>query len=244
MSRACTETLPGCVPGGDGVSRGMPAPTVVRRCLPWLAALMMLAVAGMASGAPRFVAGQDYRTVDSPEIIGNGSKVEVAEVFWYGCPHCYHFEPELEHWLAGHRAGIHFVRIPATLNPGWRMDARGYYVGRVLGVMDRKMTDAIFKAIHQQHRQLASESAWRHFYTTHGVSASDFNNAWQSFAVDAKLRRADHLVRLYGVMGVPTLVVNGKYVTSPEMAGGEDRALQVVDFLVHKARAEMHDGGS
>lgn len=207
-------------------------------CVLLAAAVLLLVGTSPVRAGPRFVAGRDYRVVDHPETLGNPKQVEVAEVFWYGCPHCYHFEPMLERWLRSHRQHIHFVRIPASLNPSWRIHARAYYVAQALGVMNLRFSDAIFKAIHQDHHPLSTEAALRQFFVHHGVSARAFDNAFHSFTVDFRLRRADHLVRLYGIMGVPALVVDGRYVTSPDMAGGEARALKVVDFLIAKARAE------
>ncbi len=158
-------------------------------------------------------------------------KIEVAELFWYGCPHCYSFEPYVSHYLTSKPANVEFVRIPATLNRGWQIHARAYYTAEVLGVLDKVHTQ-LFQEIHVNKNSLGTEDELAEFFASHGVDEKAFRDAFRSFAVDTKLRRADTLSRRYRVTGVPAVVVNGKYTTGAAEAQGYDNLLKLIDYLV------------
>lgn len=171
-------------------------------------------------------------------------KIEVVEVFWYGCPHCYAFEPHLHKWLENKPADVAFRRIPAELNPGWKIHAAAYYVAEELGVLD-KIHQPLFDALHENHKRMGSVDELADFFAKFGVSRESFLTAYNSFAVRAKMRHAEQQVRRYGVTGVPTVIVAGKYRTSATMAGGSfDALLKVIDFLVDKERNERKQGKS
>lgn len=175
--------------------------------------------------------GIDYQRLPTPVPTVAADKIEVRELFWYGCPHCYHLEPLLKKWLQRKPANVVFVRTPAVFNPRWAFHARVYYTAEVLGVLD-KVHDAIFDAIHKQRRKLATPAEVKALFVRHGVEAKDFDNAFNSFAVDARVRRATDLTRRYGISGVPSLVVNGKYVTDGPMGNGHEGMLKIVDYLI------------
>lgn len=182
----------------------------------------------------RFKEGTHYRTLPVAQPTGAPpGKVEVAEVFWYGCPHCYTLEPHVQAWRAEMPANAEFVRIPASLNRNWQLHARAYYTAEALGVLE-DVHEELFREIHTKGNRLMTEDALIEFFGRHGVSAEQFKETFNSFAVQTKLRQSDSLVRRYRITGVPAIVVNGKYVTGADLAGGERQVFEVVDYLVAK----------
>lgn len=215
-----------------------------------LARLAALVVGGFVSAASFaakddfYVEGMHYERISPavPTHVTPG-KVEVVELFWYGCPHCYRFEPYIAKWLRRKPEAAEFLRIPATLNPGWVTHARIYYTLETLGELDR-LHLAFFQAIHDQNRRFRDLNAAARFFAQNGLEEKRFIDAYNSLAVQTKLSQAQRLTREYGAKGVPTVVVNGKYRTTATLAGGYDEVLKVVDYLVaqeHKAAAEQAD---
>lgn len=205
--------------------------------LPLLTALSW-AVGVRAAGDDEFFPGVDYEVLPQPlPTEAPPGKVEVAEVFWYGCPHCYRFEPYIEKWLANAPQAVHFVRVPATLNPGWGIHARLYYALQLMGELDR-LHPLIFKAIHEQGRSLRNRRAIERFLEANGVDIQAFRKAFDSLEVETRLREAADRVRRYGIRGVPAVVVAGRYKTSGSLAGSFERMIAVIDHLVARVHRE------
>jgi thiol:disulfide interchange protein DsbA len=177
--------------------------------------------------------GIQYERLVAPVPTVDASKVEVVELFWYGCPHCYRLEPDLKKWLKSKPANVVFVRVPAVFRPLWGFHAKVYYTAEVLGVLDQ-VHEAMFEAMHVQRRKMSSVNEVKALFAQYEVTSEKFDNAFNSFAVDAKVRRATDLTRRYGLEGVPALVINGKYVTDGVMAHGHNGMLQVTDYLISK----------
>jgi protein dithiol oxidoreductase (disulfide-forming) len=177
--------------------------------------------------------GIEYKKLAAPITTSDPGKVEVMELFWYGCPHCYHFEPKLQAWLKTKPANVVFVRVPAVFNKRWAFHAKVFYTAQILGI-EEKMTPVIFNAMHVKHQKLASVDEVEALFVANGVSAADFNKAFNSFAVDAKVRRATDLSRRSGIDGVPSIIINGKYMTTGSLAGGNMGMLRVTDYLIKK----------
>lgn len=177
-----------------------------------------------------------YELVTPPQPTTTKDKVEVVEMFWYGCPHCNALEPYVERWLKRKPANVEFIRIPAVFRPSWELHARAFYTAEVLGVLD-KTHSAMFDAIHNQKRRMGSEQELMEFFAQHGVSNEEFKRVFHSFAVEAKVRRAKDLSQRYGINGVPSIIVNGKYRTGAQLAGGNANIFKVVNFLVEKEAA-------
>lgn len=182
-----------------------------------------------------FDEGVEYQTLASAQPTVNEDRIEVLELFWYGCPHCYHMEPEIEAWLKNKPDDVVFVRMPAVLGPSWELLARAFYTAQLLGVTD-KTHPAIFDHIHKDRKRIRNVEDVKKIFMAEGVSEQDFDNTYKSFAVITRTNRAKQAARLYGIKGVPTLVVNGKYRTTAQLAGGNKQMLEVVDFLVEKER--------
>jgi thiol:disulfide interchange protein DsbA len=199
------------------------------------------AEAGAGPTSERFELGANYiRLSPTQPTSSSPTFVEVAEVFWYGCPHCYAFESYLKAWNAGKKPGyVHFIRIPAVWNPLLRLHARAFYTAAELG-KGEEMHDAFFNAIHVEHNPLDSEAKLAEFFARFGVDGDTFKRTFDSFAVQEQLQRADELNRRYRIDSVPSLVVNGKYVTNGGMVGSYDDLLTLVNEL---AASEKSGGG-
>jgi thiol:disulfide interchange protein DsbA len=169
-----------------------------------------------------------------PTSVAPG-KVEVIEVFWLACPHCYALEPFIKNWLKTKPAYVEFVRVPVMWGPVHRANARLYYTFEALG-RDDLVTKAM-DTISTQRTPLAGNSeeeslrVEQNFATRNGVSADDFGKAYNSFTVNSNLQRAEQLTQRYHVEGVPLVVVNGKYTTDVMKAGSEAKLIELVNDL-------------
>ncbi len=179
--------------------------------------------------------GIKYQTIANPQPTSDSGNIEVLELFWYGCPHCYQLEPEVEAWLETKPDDVTFIRMPAVLGPTWELGARAFYTADLLGVTD-KIHTPLFERLHKQKKPLRSADDIKAFFVERGVSAEDFDKTFNSFAVITKTNRAKQARDMYGITGVPTLVVNGKYRTTAKLAGGNRQMLEVVDVLVEQER--------
>lgn len=195
----------------------------------WLVSALFLLATPLWAG---FDEGIEYKTV-SPRVSNHidDKKTEVVELFWYGCPHCFDFEPDLHTWLATKPKNVNFVRIPAVFNKRWEMHARAYYTAEVLGVLD-KIHQPLFDAMNLKKKKMATTGELATFFEKHGVKKETFIETYNSFSVDSKVRRATDLTKRYGIDGVPTLIVNGKYRTSGSLAGSRENMLKVVNHLI------------
>ena len=190
--------------------------------------------------APDYTEGFEYRLVSPPQPTQTGDKIEVLEMFWYGCPHCYKFEPQLSKWVKTLPKNVKFIRMPAVLGKNWAIHAQAYFTAEDLGIVN-KIHRPLFDAIHIGKRKLMDEDSLRAFFMEQGVSREDFDNTFRSFSVQHKLKRAIAMSRRYGIRSVPSMVVNGKYRTNADAAsinaaGGprNENMLKVVRFLIDK----------
>lgn len=207
------------------------------RLLVVLAALSPLACT--AADPSKFELGTHYKALAQPQATSDPSKIEVMEVFAYSCPHCYAFDPFLKKWLEKKAADVNFVRLPHTLGQPANINRnKAFYAAQMLGVLD-KFHPALFEAIHKDNQPAASPEELRDLFAKKlGVSAKDFDGAYGSFAVDAGFRRGEGLIHDMAIASVPTLVIEGRYYTSPRTGGGFPEMLAVTDWLVEQARAQ------
>jgi len=198
------------------------------------------AAAATTTGPTLWKEGVNYtRLVPAQPISAPAGQVEVLEFFWYACPHCYAIDPLVESWKKTKPAYISFSRVHVMWNEGHRALARLYYTLDSMGKLDQ-LHGEVFKEIHANGNPLIasdpnnaaeSERIQTAFVTKHGISESDFKKAYHSFAVETALQRADQLVQRYRIDGVPTFVVNGKYVADVRSADGQERLLSLVGDL-------------
>jgi protein dithiol oxidoreductase (disulfide-forming) len=181
-------------------------------------------------------AGEDYELVSPPQPTADPSKVEVMEFFWYGCPHCLHFEPYINEWLKTKPANVVFVRQPAVFNARWGAHAKAFFTAESLGVDERMHAD-FFDAIQNKKMALESEDDLAKFFAAHDVKEEDFHKAYRSFAVDSKMRQAEGMAARYGVDGTPALIVNGKYRITGSLAKTLDNMIAITNTLIKQESA-------
>jgi protein dithiol oxidoreductase (disulfide-forming) len=213
----------------------------MRRFVLALATFALAASFGAASLANaddgRWVAGQHYRVLNpaQPTNVPPG-KVEVLDVFWYGCGGCFSMHPYMAAWKEKKPDAAEYVQLPAALNPGWQPQARLYFATKALGLTDQTHS-AIFREMHVNRNPLNTLEQQIAFLGGFGVSATDARAALTSFGVDAELRAADVRARRYRLSFVPAFVVNGKYVIGVEQAGNPEAVLELINYLVAKEAA-------
>ena len=201
-----------------------------------LAAVSVLFIAGGLVFATGEHAHQEKYVKLNPEVppvVDNGARHEVVELFWYGCSHCFDFEPHIKQWKQTKADDVNFVRVPAIFNAKWEQHARAYYALELMGEL-AKGHDLLFSGIHEQGRNLQDLDSMARYLAAHGVDETKFREGFQSFAVETKINRAKQLIRQYQATGVPTVVVNGVYKTSASQAGGYPQLIAVIDELTAK----------
>lgn len=185
----------------------------------------------LASAAQPPHEGLHYVRLAVPQPPRPGLRAEVVEFFWYGCGACYALEPQLNAWLARKPADIGFQRTPALIRKVSEVHQRLFYALEALGQGER-LHGSLFTALQQQGQTLASlEQAQRHC-ASHGVPPQALAQAWDSFAVLSRCRQAQAQAERHQVQGVPWLSVNGRWATSPALAGGPAQAVAVLEHLI------------
>lgn len=213
--------------------------TLLARALIALTALLPLACSAGEAPKPKYELGKHYNAVRQAQPPGDPGKIEVFEVFSYGCPHCFQFESHLEHWLSRKPADVSFIRLPHTLgHPAGAVRNKAMYTAHMLGGFE-KFHRGLFASIHGQNKPMSTVDEVRAlFVQATGLKAEDFDGAYNSFAVDSRFRMAENAIREMGITSVPAMVVDGKYAVSPRSGGGFPEMLAITDFLVAKAREE------
>jgi thiol:disulfide interchange protein DsbA len=174
--------------------------------------------------------GIDFAVVKPAQPTETGEKVEVLEVFWYGCPHCWYLEPAMKDWVAAMPEGVAFRRMPAT-GPRWEPHARAYYAAESMGKLD-VFHEALFQAMQVEKRRIMTEDDLVKFAGGIGIDPEEFRAAYNSFYVETRVKKADEMGRRYGIDGVPAVIINGKFRTSPSQTGSQERMMEVLNALV------------
>lgn len=189
-----------------------------------------------AQSGGEFELGTHYnRLTPTQPTSSSPQQVEVAEVFWYGCPHCYNFDPYLADWKPGAADYVSFVRVPAVWNPLVRLHAQAFYTAQVLG-KEEEMHDAFFAEIHQNGNYLDSPEKLASFFARFGVDGEAFADAFNSREVNERLQRAEELSNRYQIASVPSIVVNGKYTSNASMTGSYEALIALIDSLTAAER--------
>ena len=178
-----------------------------------------------------FAPGEGQKDLAAIQPTQDPTKVEVIEFFWYGCPHCYQFEPLVEKWHSNLPENVVFIRQPAVFSKVWAQHAKAYFTAEVLGVVDKVHAD-LFYAIQVKKQKLTSEEDLAEFFVAHGVDKAAFHDAYNSFIVDTKMRQAKTMGPRYGITGVPAVVVNGKYLVNGKTAGSHEGMIKVINELI------------
>lgn len=201
-----------------------------------------LLLAVPAQAAMNLTEGKEYTLVNPPLQTESGKNIEVVEFFWYGCPHCFNLEPTLNVWLKSLPKDATFRRVPGILRDSWAPMAKAYYTLETMGKLD-SLHSELFNAIHVKGMNLDDEKNLLDWAASHGLDRKKFSETLNSFTVKSKVLRAQQLSRLSGIKGVPTIIVDGKYLTTVSMASTEPREQmmnfpKVLDALIEKARQE------
>ncbi len=179
--------------------------------------------------------GVDFSELRPAQPVQAQDKIEVIEFFWYGCPHCYSMQPLLEKWIPRLPGDVQFRRVPAVLNEGWAREAAVFYSLEALGVLE-KLHRPFFDAIHRERINTRNPAALADWLRKHEVDPNKYEEAFKSFGVQSKVRRAAQLSAAYRIDGTPALAVHGRYTISGEQARTQDRMLGIADYLIGVAR--------
>ncbi|MGV6851205.1 MAG: thiol:disulfide interchange protein DsbA/DsbL [bacterium] len=196
-----------------------------------------LAWFGQAAAQQLWQEGVHYQKIEPAQPTSDKSKVEVVEVFGYLCPHCDHFQAFIRPWESKKMPSyVDYKRMPVVFRASWEPLARGYFAAEALGVAD-KSNAAMFNSIHREHKRYKNAQDLAVFYKQYGIDEQKFISTYKSFGVDSQVNRSKAMVKNYGVTGTPSVVVNGKWLVTGQTAGGMDKMVEVVDYLV---REEAH----
>ena len=208
-----------------------------------VAALAILPSATHAQAEP-YVAGSHYTELRNPVKTRDPAKIEVIEVFWYGCGFCFSFQPLIENWAANAADDVDFVRMPAMWNQLMGIHAQAFYTAEALDALDI-MHEHIFTAYHIERNRLQSEDQIADLFADHGIAEADFRTTFNSFGVRTRVNQVRSRMPAYQVQSTPNIVVNGKYLvtTNQTTVLTQHDMLAVVDFLVQKERRELPGGG-
>ena len=197
------------------------------------AVLLLLLSLAFAAPAP----AADYRVLDGNVSPGEPGTVQVTEFFWYGCPHCYRFAPHIEEWRRDKPDDVAFRHMPAVLSERWALHGRAFYAAKALGVLEQ-FHMPMFEAMHEQGKRFRTEASIGEFVATLGIDRAAFVDAMNSLGVDTRMRRARDLQQRYGVSGTPSVVIDGRYLTSGSQAGSFERMIQIIDERVAAVRGD------
>jgi thiol:disulfide interchange protein DsbA len=209
--------------------------TIVRIAAAWLLALHFGGAAAQPT-PPAPTAGRQYQE-RPPHPVSSGERVEVIEFFYYGCPICYETQPHLSKWLFTRGSDVVLLRVPAMASASWEPFARTYFTLESMGQIAR-LHWPVYDNFHFDGKKLNEERTIVDWVASNGVDGAEFRRVWNSPQTRAKMDRAKQMLIAYEVTGVPAFVVDGKYLTSSRMAGGVRQMVDVLDFLVTRARNE------
>jgi thiol:disulfide interchange protein DsbA len=202
------------------------------------AGVLALGLPGLASAQRRPEDGRDFRRLEQlAPVEAPAGKIEVVEFFWYSCPHCNAFEPQLEAWQKKLPADVVLKRVPVAFRDDLLPHTKIFYALEAIGKLDA-MHNKVFSAIHVDRKRLTDTNEIADFMAKNGVDRKAFLDAYNSFTVTTNSQRANKIADAYKIDGVPTVVVQGKYVTSPSIAGNKQGAVQTMDYLVEQIKAK------
>ncbi len=202
-----------------------------------LGALLLLASFNVLAADPQL--GKDFDKTLQTIPTDTPDKIEVTEIFWYGCIHCYHMEPMIDAWVKKLPADVVFKRLPGLPNPSWAPMAKAFYAMEDLK-LSAKLHTALFDAVHKDKTLNPTDEAAAIAWMTKksGLDKSKVEAAFKSFSMNNNLNRAAQTFKASGATGVPSLIIDGQFITSSTMAGGNGQALKVTDYIIGNLRAD------
>ena len=199
------------------------------------AILILLAGAPALQAQP--VSPNHFTELARPVPVTTGERIEVVEFFYYGCPVCYEAQPHIARWLQRSGNDVALRRVPAVSADGWEPFARSFYTLEAMGLLAR-LHWPVYDNFHFDGKRLNEENVMADWIASNGGDGAKFREMWNSAEIKSKVDAAHGMLDTYQVRGVPSLVIDGKYVTSARMAGGIKEMMVVVEQLVDRARAE------
>lgn len=206
---------------------------------------LMVALAGVglsaAVSAQELVEGQHYTLLESPVATQvEEGQIEVTEAFWFGCPHCYRLQTPVNEWYETLEDDVSIVHMPATMGGDWNTHATAFYAAEALGI-EADLHEDFFDAIHQDGRSLTDADEIAEFFAGYGVTKEEAKQALSAFKVRSEVNKAHSRMRDMRLMGVPALVVDGRYVVTPSTAGSLENMPRIADALVERVRSEREE---
>ncbi|WP_339935444.1 thiol:disulfide interchange protein DsbA/DsbL [Vreelandella glaciei] len=203
---------------------------------------LMVAMTGLglsaAVSAQEVVEGQDYEVLDAAvETHADEGKIAVTEVFWFGCPHCYRLQTPVNEWYETLEDDVSVEHMPATMGGDWNTHATAFYAAESLGIEDELHAD-FFNAIHQENQSLTDSDEIAAFFANYGVSEEEAKQALTDFSVRSEVNEANNRMREMKLMGVPALVIDGRFLVTPSSAGSLENMPKVAEALVEQVREE------
>jgi len=192
----------------------------------------------LLAGAGNVSAAGGYELIEPPQNTATADQVEVVEFFWLGCPHCYQFEPTIEAWAADRPANVAFVREAPPLNKSWEAHSRAFYAAQLLGHED-EMVSAMFESIHEKRQPMRDPKKIADLAEEIGMDRDKFLATMDSFGVQTRMNRAMQLARGAGLTGVPSVMINGKYRTGAQLAGGNAAMIDVINETIATEKVAM-----
>jgi len=189
-----------------------------------------------ANTGETYDAGFDYEVIKNPVATNNKEGVEIKELFFYLCPHCYNLEPKLNEWKKKTKPK-NFVVQPAIFNKNWEKHSDYYYILEELGLVEKLHND-FFNQIHKQKRNFRTKKLFLAWLNEKGVSKEDTDKYKRKYSIKQKTDKSIKQTKEYGITGVPTMIVAGKYRVSEDKAGSKDRLFDIIDYLVRKEQAK------
>jgi thiol:disulfide interchange protein DsbA len=207
----------------------------------FLSTLIGIAAALLVSATPAYAqlaVGRDYVPINPPQPTENAAKIEIVEFFSYGCPHCSDFHPLISKWAAKLPADVTFKRVPVSFGRSqWANIGKLYYAAEAIGELGR-LDNAAFHAIHQKNIKLYDDATIIEWVGQQGVDSKKFSEAYNSFGVQSKMKRADQMAGGYKVQGVPAIAVDGRYMVLGKEVKSYDELLTIADQVIAKVRSE------
>jgi thiol:disulfide interchange protein DsbA len=205
------------------------------------AALALMAFAAFPlAAAAQMVEGKNYTRLTTPVPVETGKKIEVIEFFSFGCPHCADLEPILDGWLAKMPPDVEFRRIPVSFQRAWENLGKVYYTLHAMG--QDALSPKVFMAIHQNGKNLAEPKVFFDWAASNGLDHKKVEDMYNSFSVASDLSRSKRQAQVFNIQSVPTIIVDGKFITASDRIGGHANVPMAIDALVAKARAERGKG--
>src|ERR1700674_1241054 len=211
--------------------------TLFRGLLPLAAAFFAALFVATSAFAQDLEEGKEYVRLKNPQPVETGKKIEVIEFFSYGCPHCSDLEPILQAWIQKLPPDVQFRRVPVMFQQRWEALAKIYYTLDAMGD-EARLSPEVFKAVHVNGVPLYQDKAFFDWAASHGLDRNRVAEVYGSFAVSSKFNRAKALAQAYNIQSVPTMIVDGKYMTASDKVGTHAALPPVLDALTAKARAE------